>query len=406
MHDNHPRHRIVVLGAGYAGSYVAGILARRVSSDDVEITVVNADPDFVQRLQLHRIAAGHEIPAPALTKVFAGTPIQLRVARVTALDPERQVVAVADDTGGGEIAYDTLLYALGSRVADHGVPGVAEHAYDVAGRRSALRLRARLDELEERAGGGVVLVVGDGFTGIETATEIAESRPALSVTLVGRGELGSQLSDGARRHLRQACERLGVTVLEHLSVDEVDADGVRCADGSAIASDATVWAGGFAVHPIAAASGVAVTATGRIVVDRTMRSVSHPQVYAAGDSAYVIGDNGRPLPMSCGSAGFTGRQAVEAIVARLTGREVPTTGLPFTLVHLSLGRRDAILQTYDGEGRPRPKFTGGRSAARVKAAIVTGSLWASSHPTFGMPTRRRRLVAAAEESVATAGSAA
>ncbi|CAM5452608.1 hypothetical protein SGLAM104S_10621 [Streptomyces glaucescens] len=79
---------------------------------------------------------------------------------------------------------------------------------------------------------------------------------------------------------------------------------------------------GFAVHPIAATSGLEVTENGRIVVDRTMRSVSHPDVYAAGDSAHAIGDNGRPLPMSCASAGYAGRQAVEAIMGRLTGREI------------------------------------------------------------------------------------
>jgi len=228
----------------------------------------------------------------------------------------------------------------------------------------------------------------------------------VSVTLLGRGELGSQLSDGARRHLRQACDRLGITVLEHTSVEAVEADGVRCADGSMIASDTTVWTGGFAVHPIAAASGLEVTATGRIVVDRTMRSVSHPNVYAAGDSVLAIGDNGRPLPMSCGSAGFTGRQAVEAIVARLTGHEAPITDLPFKLVHLSLGRRDAILQTFDSGAQPKPKYTGGRWAARVKAAIVKGSLWASSHPTFGMPKRRRRVVDVPEKLVAIADAAA
>lgn len=393
MHNRSPKHRIVVLGAGYAGSYAAGILARRVSSKDVDIIVVNAEPDFVQRLQLHRIAAGQEIAAPQLSEVFAGTPIQLRVARVVAVDPERQVVAVADAAGDGEIGYDTLLYALGSHVADHGVPGVVEHAFDVAGRPSALRLRERLDELEERAGGGTVVVVGDGFTGIETATEIAESRPGVSVTLVGRGELGSQLSQGARLHVRRACDRLGITALEHTSVEAVDATGVRTAEGTKIASDATVWTGGFAVHPIAAASGLEVTEAGRIVVDRTMQSVSHPNVYAAGDAVHAIGDNGRPLPMSCGSAGFTGRQAVEAIMAGLTGREVPTTDLPFKLVHLSLGRRDAILQTYDGAAQPKPKYTGGRWAAHIKAAIVKGSLWGSSHPTFGIPKHKRRLVA-------------
>ena len=50
------------------------------------------------------------------------TGIRPRLARVTAADPERQLVAVADAEGGGELGYDTLLYALGSQAADRGVP--------------------------------------------------------------------------------------------------------------------------------------------------------------------------------------------------------------------------------------------------------------------------------------------
>ncbi|MEV5725497.1 MULTISPECIES: NAD(P)/FAD-dependent oxidoreductase [Streptomyces] len=393
------KHRIVVLGAGYAGAYVAGNLARRLSPADTEITVVNAGPDFVQRLRLHQLAAGQRIEAPKLADVFAGTGIRLRLARVTTVDPERRTVALADADGGGELGYDTLVYALGSHVADHDVPGVAEHALDVTGRPSALRLRDRLDGLAGR-GGGNVLVVGDGLTGIETATEIAESRPGLSVTLIARGELGAPLSAGARGHLRRACDRLGVTVLEHTTVEAVEATRVLCADGTVLASDATVWAAGFAVHPIAATSGLEVTENGRIVVDRTMRSVSHPDVYAAGDSAHAIGDNGRPLPMSCASAGYTGRQAVEAIMGRLTGREITNVKLEYVANHISLGRRDAILQLVDGEGLAKPKYLGGRQAARVKAGILALSLWATSHPTFGLPRRRRRLSAAVPDAPA------
>ncbi|MFD5338042.1 NAD(P)/FAD-dependent oxidoreductase [Streptomyces hawaiiensis] len=392
------KHRIVVLGAGYAGSYVAGTLARRLSPHDTEITVVNAEPDFVQRLRLHQLAAGREIAAPQLADVFAGTGIRLRLARVAAVDPEHRVVTVAhahaDDS---ELGYDTLLYALGSHGDDHGVPGVAEHAFDVAARPSALRLRERLDNLDRQGGrgeGGSVLVVGDGLTGIETATEIAESRPGLSVALVARGELGVPLSAGARGHLRRACDRLGITVWEHTSVEAVEATRVLCADGTVLASDATVWTAGFAAGPIAAAGGLEVTENGRIVVDRTMRSVSHPNVYAVGDSAYAIGDNGRTLPMSCASAGYTGRQATEAIVGRLTGRKIPNTKLEYVGNHISLGRRDGILQMVDDEARAKPKYVGGRKAARIKAGIVKMSLWGTSHPTFGLPKRKLRLAAA------------
>ncbi|MGW5638420.1 NAD(P)/FAD-dependent oxidoreductase [Streptomyces sp. NPDC003832] len=385
------KHRIVVLGAGYAGCAAAGLLARRLSPEDTEITVVNAEPDFVQRLRLHQLAAGRRIAAPRLTEVFAGTPVRLRVARVTAVDPGRRTVAVADADGGAEVGYDTLFYALGSRGAEGGVPGVAEHAFDVAARPSALRLRERLDGLDERGEGGAVLVVGDGLTGIETATEIAEARPGLSVTLIARGELGARLSAGARDHLRRACDRLGVAVLEHTVVESVEAERVLCADGTVLASDATVWTAGFTVGPLAAAGGLEVTEEGRVVVDGSMRSVSHPEIYAVGDSAHAVGDNGRPLPMSCASAGYTALRATAAAVADLTGRKAARTKLEYLGNHISLGRLDGILQMVDAEGRAKPKYLGGRKAARVKAGILRMSLWANSNPTFGLPRRRHRL---------------
>jgi NADH dehydrogenase FAD-containing subunit len=119
--------------------------------------------------------------------MFAGTGIRLRVARVTAVDAGQRTVTVTDSAGADRIPYDTLLYTLGSTVGDRGVPGVAEHAFDVAGQPAALRLRRRLAELGD---GRTVLVVGGNLTGIEAATEIAEARPGLRVTLATSGELG------------------------------------------------------------------------------------------------------------------------------------------------------------------------------------------------------------------------
>ncbi|MFK0149091.1 NAD(P)/FAD-dependent oxidoreductase [Streptomyces griseus] len=382
------KHRIVVLGAGYAGAFAAGNLARRLSPADTGITVVNAAPDFVERMRLHQLASGQELASRRLADVFAGTGVRLRVARVTGIDPGHRTVAVTGEDGAGELAYDTLLYALGSSVAHHGVPGAAEYAFDVAGRSSALRLRERLAGL---GGGGTVVVVGEGLTGIETATEIAESRPGLSIALAARGELGAWLSPKARRHLRGAFDRLGVTVYEHTSVEAVEPTRVVTADGRSVPADVTVWSAGFAVHPMAAAAGLEVAGTGQIVVDRTMRSVSHPDVYAAGDCAYAIGENGRPLPMSCASAGLTNMRATAAIIARLTGREVPATGLKYFGNHISLGRRDAIFQMVDGDVRSKTWFLGGRTAARLKSGVLRSAGWGIAHPTFGLPKRRHRL---------------
>ncbi|MFH9728204.1 NAD(P)/FAD-dependent oxidoreductase [Streptomyces sp. NPDC017254] len=385
------KHRIVVLGAGYAGAFAAGNLARRLSPSDTEITVVNAAPEFVERMRLHQFASGQDLASRQLVDVFAGTGVRLRIARVTGVDPERRTVAVTGENGEDELGYDTLLYALGSSAAHHGVPGAAEYAYDVTGRSSALRLRERLAGL---GAGGTVLVVGEGLTGIETATELAESRPDLSVALAARGEPGAWLSSKARRHLRQAFDRLGITVHEHTGIEAVEPTRAIAADGTSLQADVTVWSTGFAVHPLAAAAGLEVAETGQIVVDRTMRSVSHPDVYAAGDCAYAIGENGRPLPMSCASAGYTNMQATAAIIARLTGGQVPTTGLKYHGNHISLGRRDAIFQMVDGGARSKPWYLGGRTAARLKSGVLGTAGWGIAHPTFGLPKRRRSLATA------------
>ncbi|MDX6742653.1 NAD(P)/FAD-dependent oxidoreductase [Actinocorallia sp. A-T 12471] len=381
-------HRVVVLGGGYAGVAAAGGLARRLRRGEVEVTLVNGIGEFVERMRLHQIACGREVRKRTLVGMSAASGVRVRLGWVAAVDVERKVVVV----GGEELGYDTLVYALGSVVDDGGIAGIGEHAFHVAGRDGALRLRRRLDGLGV---GRRVVVVGEGLTGIETAAEIAEARPGLAVALLARGEPGAWFSAGARRHLRRAFDRLGITVHERASVDRVEADRVVAADGRVFASDATVWCGGFAVPAIAAHSGLEVAESGRIVVDAAMRSVSHPDVYAAGDSVHALGENRRPLPMSCATAGLTGRRAADAIVGRLSGRAVPSGALKYYGNTVSLGRRDAIFQMVDGDAVATSWYLGGRTAARLKSGVLKGAVWNAAHPTYGLPSRRHRLTASA-----------
>jgi len=387
------KHRIVVLGAGYAGAIAAGRLARRLHPDDTEITVVNAVPDFVERVRMHQLATGQELEHRELSDIYAGTGVHVRLARVTAVDADRKTVALDD----GELSYDTLVYALGSAAADHGVPGVAEHAYDLAGRQSALRLRERLTDL---AAGGTVLVVGGGLTGVEAATEIAEARPDLRVAIAARGGLGDWLNEKAQRHLRAVFDRLGIAVHEHTEIARVEPAGAVTADARTIPAQLTVWTAGFSVHPIAAASTLRVAGTGQIVVDATMRSVSHPDVYAIGDAALADGPGGKPLRMSCASGTPMAWQAADAIAARLTGRRIPKAPLRYFNQCISLGRRDGIIQFVTADDRAKPSLITGKVAARYKEFVCKGAAWGVAHPFLMLPVRRRRLTPAGTEMLA------
>ncbi|MCX5078195.1 FAD-dependent oxidoreductase [Streptomyces sp. NBC_00424] len=392
------KHRIVVLGAGYAGAVTAGRLARRLHRDDVEITLVNGDPEFVERVRLHQLATGQDLRPRPLRAVFAGTGVRLRTAWVASVDADRKTVALTgeqgpDALGSDTLAYDTLVYALGSTTTDHGVPGVAEYAHNVAGKQDALRLRARLAELEP---GADVLVVGGGLTGIEAATEIAEARPDLQVSIAARGGVGDWLGDKARRHLHLVLDRLGIAVHARADVTRVETDAVVTAEAGRIPARVTVWTAGFAVHPIAAATTLTVSDTGQIVVDGTMRSVSHPDVYAVGDAARAEGAGGKPLRMACATATPMAWQAADALAARLTGREVRETTIGYATQCVSLGRRDGILQRVTHEDEVTSTVIAGRGGARIKELICSAAAWSVSHPTMLVPSRRRRLAATRE----------
>ncbi|MFJ4470038.1 NAD(P)/FAD-dependent oxidoreductase [Streptomyces sp. NPDC089424] len=385
------QHRIIVLGAGYAGAVAAGRLAKRLRREDAVITLVNAEPDFVERVRMHELAVGRPLRPRPFSEMFAGTGVVLKIAKVTGVDADRKTVAVTGTGGAEELVYDTLVYALGSGWNGQGVPGTAEHAYEIASRPGALRLRERLAGLDA---GERVVVVGGGLTGLEAATEFAEARPDLDIALAASGGLGDWLSPKGRGHLRKVFGKLGITVHENATVTGVGPDHVVTADGTSVPAAVTVWTTGFTVDPIARATTLKAGGTGRIVVDATMRSLSHPDVYVIGDAAEVAGPGGKPLRMSCASGIPTAWQAADALAARLTGGKLPNAPLRYFNQCVSLGRKEGVIQYVTADDRAKRAALTGRLAAVYKELVCKGAAWGVANPTLGLPSRRRRVVGA------------
>ncbi|MBF6193296.1 FAD-dependent oxidoreductase [Nocardia implantans] len=357
------QHRIVVLGAGYAGLAAARRLAR--TARDARITVVDAHASFVERVRLHQQAAGQRIAAWDLRETLENKGIGFVRAMATEIDTgARRVVLDAAPA----LEYDTLIYALGSVADRESVPGVAEHAYSVATREDVRGLAFA---------GGPVAIVGAGATGIELAAELAESHPDSGVLLLGSEEPGAWLSARAQAHIRRTLQRLGVEIRSGAKVIEVTPEGPRSADGTLVEAAATVWTTGFRVPHLAARSGLAVDPDGRVLTDATLRSVSHPEIFAAGDAAVVAGPGGRELRMACATALPTGKHAADAAVARMRGREPGELRFRYVLQCISLGRNDGVVQAVHADDAPARTVLTGRTAAWVKERIVRGAAWAA-----------------------------
>jgi NADH:ubiquinone reductase (H+-translocating) len=370
-------HRIVVAGAGYSGLTAALRLDRQLTRQgrDDEVVLVNAIDRFVERVRLHQVAAGQDVGEHALADVLRGSRVRLVVARVLAIDPGRHELRL---DGAEPLHYDTLVHAIGSGPADGGVPGVAEYAVAVSHLDGAYEVRKRAADLA--AEGGTLAVVGGGLTGIETATELAETHPDLQVRLISAAEPGATLSPRARAHLRRVFARLGVEVSTDVPVDEVRADAVVLADGRTVPADLTVWTTGFSVPQLAREAGIATSPDGRVLVDATHRSISHPDIYAVGDSALGHTPRGDVLRMACATGLPTGQYVADAVAARVAGREPAPLHFRYYIQCVSLGRRDGLIQLVDADDHPRNVILTGRAAAAVKELIVRGASWSTQHP--------------------------
>lgn len=357
------RHHVVVLGAGYTGMLCAIRLAHRTRRQNVQITLVNPVTRFAERLRMHQIAVGQTLADHQIPDLLAGTGIEFRQGTATGLDPDRHTVEI---DGVDVIAYDTLVYALGGSADTGMVPGAGRHADTLDTLHRAAGFAGRLAELADR--GGTVAVCGGGLTGVEAATEIAESHPGLHVTLVSLDEPGARMGERARAYLRAALDRLGVTVRVGVPVTAVSPGAVELAGGERVAFDACLWTAGVAGSPLAGAAGVAVDERGLIVVDPTLRSVSHPDIHAIGDAAAVTQAWGE-LHGTCQSGMPTAAYTADVIARELRGRKVRPFRFGYVHQPVSLGRRDAVIQFTRADDTPRRWYLTGRLAVRYKNLV-------------------------------------
>lgn len=350
--------RIVVVGGGYAGLFAALRVAGRTRGR-AQVTLVSASPGFVERIRLHEVAAGRALPDRSLAELTRGTEIAIEHMPVERIDPERRLVV-----GPRSLPFDVAVLATGSTI-EPSVPGF-EHAHTLADVAAAQALGRRVDAI---ADGGRLVVVGGGLTAIELATELAEKHPRLRVTLASSGVIGAGLSERARAYLASVFDLLRIERLEGVRIDSLAADAVRLVDGRSLPADAIAWCAGFRPSGLARRSGLAVSSAGQLLVDGTLRSISHPHVLGAGDAVAFADEAGGFIRMGCASAMPMGAHAADVIGDLVRGRAPRPYGFGFFVQCVSLGRRRGLVQHVDAFDRPQRWFWRGRTGALLKEAV-------------------------------------
>jgi NADH dehydrogenase len=308
----------LVLGGGFAGSYVARMLGGRGA------TIVSLENFMLYTPMLPEAASGTLEPRHVVVPLRLMCPhAELLLARIVDLDEDEKVVHVESEIGTYGIRYRQLVVALGAISRTLPIPGLAEHGLGFKDLADAIHLRNRvLQQLEaasaerdpdRRRAHLTFVFVGAGYAGVEALAELSDlvrdalryypglSRAEPRWVLVDAApkilpEIPRGLGDYAARELL----RRGVDIRTETTLESVGPNQARLSDGARIPTHTLVWTAGVKANPLVGALGLPLDERGRVRVDETLLVEGRTDVWALGDCAHVPNlASDRPDPPTC-----------------------------------------------------------------------------------------------------------
>lgn len=350
---------ILILGAGYGGLLAALSARAHFSAEEAAITVINRYDTHQIITELHRLAVGNvaekAVTLP-LANLFKGKAIRVQIGTVAEIDPDGRKVVLDN---GISLAYDALVLALGSESNFFGVPGLREHSFTLKSVADAKRIFGHVNEKiaayarAKSKADATFVIGGGGLTGVELAGELADELPGIcrahgvdfadvSLYLVeSKASILATYSEDLVRRATSSLEARGVRFLTGLTITEVKGTTVGLKDGRTIEAGTVLWAGGVKGSSLVANCGIEVD-HGRASVNAYLQSVSHPDVFLAGDCAVVMAPNGLPYPPTAQLSWQMGEHVGGNLFAYFKGAAMKAFEPINSGSLASLGRKDGI----------------------------------------------------------------
>ena len=349
--------RVVILGAGFGGLTAARKMAKFANVTVVDRHNFQTFLPLLYQVSTAGLAADHV--AHPVRGALRKTGVQFRMGTPISVDHKNKSVKLDSSE---VLEFDYLVVALGSATADFGVPGVNEHALGMKSVHEALTIRAevlrRFEDLCRFEDETIfsISVVGGGPTGVEMAGAFAElvrgplkndqkhAAAHIKINLIEAGPrilpmFSEKLSDRGKKDL----EKLGVNVHLNTAVKEIKSRMIEISNGNQIPSEVTIWAAGVKGEPTGAKLNLPLINT-RIDVENTLQVKHYPHIFAIGDIAGFVGENGRMLPMVAPVALQQGRHVAQQIKRIAAGQDLK----PFKYLDkgsmATIGRHKAIVE--------------------------------------------------------------
>lgn len=350
--------KILIVGGGYAGFYTAWKLEKLLRSGEAEVTIVDPLPYMAYLPFLPEVAAGSIEPRHAVVARRRHLKRTQNIAgEVTAISHANKTVTITPNVGEAyDFAYDHIVVTTGSVSRTFPIPGIAENAIGMKTIEEAVAVRDRMvgnferaaslpEGSPERARLLTVTVVGGGFAGIETVSELR----SFATSLLRR--YPEITFDETRFHLVEAMSRIMPEVTEalaewvvkdqtrrgvdiHLDTQLSSAAGghMELSTGEKYESDLIVWTAGVMPRPFLRGTDLPIGPRGHVIGSPELRITTEEG--EALEGAWTAGDTSQTPDISStpGPGGFCvpnaqhavrqGRLLAKNIVADLRGEGV------------------------------------------------------------------------------------
>lgn len=358
------KHHVVVVGAGFGGLEAARNLARA----EVRITMIDQRNHHLFQPLLYQVATASlptsEIAWPIRFLLRRHENVTTLLGTVTGVDKASRQVLLA---GERPIGFDTLILATGARHSYFGHDEWEPFAPGVKTLEDATRIRRRiLSAFEQaewetdparRAEWLTFVIIGAGPTGVELAGTIAElahdtlrgdfrnidTRSARVILVEAGPRILAGFTEDLSAYAERALARLGVEVKLGQPVSECRAEGIVLG-GELLAARTTLWAAGVAASPAAEWLEASADRAGRVRVEPDLTVPGQPDIFVIGDTAFVAGADGKPVPGVAPAAKQQGLYVADFIKARLRGEPNPPAFAYKNAGNLAtIGKRAAIV---------------------------------------------------------------
>lgn len=334
------RPHVVIVGGGFGGLSAA----KALKSANVDVTLVDRTNHHLFQPLLYQVATASlsagDITAPIRHILRRQKNVTVLLAEVHDIDVDKRVVRI--DYPESDIPYDYLILAPGSRHAYFGHDEWEPHAPGLKAIEDAAEIRRRFllaferaeksSDPDEQAAFMTFVVVGGGPTGVELSGAFPtiarkalypdfrniDTRKTRVILLEGGPRILPSFPESLAESARKGLGEIGVEVRTNSIVTRVEADAVYVGE-ERIPARTVFWAAGNAASPLGGMLGAPLDRAGKVLVNDDLSVPGHPEIFVAGDMAFVKRPDGRPVPGVCPAANQEGTTAARN-VRRLIGK--------------------------------------------------------------------------------------